>query len=69
MRFQTRSFRPALTGGLLAAVLLWLPTVAQAATVTIAKSNVPGTPVEGGDTVSDFTGAVSVADSGNPRRC
>jgi hypothetical protein len=59
MRFQTRSFRPALTGGLLAAVLLWLPTVAQAATVTIAKSNVPGTPVEGGDTVSDFSAGVS----------
>jgi len=58
MRILMNQCRVALLGGLSAAVLLSLPVTTRAATVTIAKSNVPATPVEGGDTVSDFTGTV-----------
>lgn len=59
MRHLINQCRPALIAGLFAAVLLSFPANAQAATVTIAKSNVPATPVEGGDAVSDFSGGVS----------
>lgn len=50
--------RRALTAGILAATLLARPAFVQAGTVTIAKSNAPNTPVEGGDTVRNFTGGV-----------
>jgi hypothetical protein len=52
MKFLSKPFNIALTGGLFAAVLLGLPVTARAGTVTITKT---GTPVLGGDAVSGFT--------------
>ncbi len=55
---HSNQFRRRARTGLFAATLLSLPALLPAGTITIAKSNAPNTPVEGGDTVRDFTGGV-----------